>query len=153
MNSPNSVVIVQQKNPLDLKKCVICKNVRDSKGEKKLTSTEKGRKTLIECSNVLKDDLFKYLKLEELSDIKYHVNPWYAIPGMSSKKNGKKKQKMSKMIVNRRVKTFLILPWKIRYLSNELRDEKCIKVQTAKINVLSVIKEVIKGMKRNCALV
>ena len=77
MNSPNSVVIVQQKNPLDLKKCVICKNVRDSKGEKKLTSTEKGRKTLIECSNVLKDDLFKYLKLEELSDIKYHVNTCY----------------------------------------------------------------------------
>ena len=40
MNSLNSLVIVQQKNPLDLKKCVICKNVRDrSKGEKKLTST------------------------------------------------------------------------------------------------------------------
>ena len=77
MNSLNSVVIIQQKNPVDLEKCVICKSVRDSKGEKKLTSTEKRRKTLIECSNMLKDDLFKYLKLEELSDIKYHVNTCY----------------------------------------------------------------------------
>ena len=74
-----------------MKKCVICKNVRDSKGEKKLTSTEKGRKTLIECSNVLKDDLFKYLKLEELSDIKYHVNTCY--PRYARQKGWEEKRK------------------------------------------------------------
>ena len=90
MNSPNSVVIVQQKNPLDLKKCVICKKVRDSKEEKKL-STEKGRKTLSECSNVLKDNLFKYLKPEELSDIKYYVNTCY--PRYVRQKEGEEKRK------------------------------------------------------------
>ena len=77
MNSPPSGLPLKSKSCLDLNKCVICKKVKDSSGNKKLTSTDKGRTTLIECSNVLNDDLFTDLQINELCQIKYHVSTCY----------------------------------------------------------------------------
>ena len=74
--SPGGDVILRQKEtPLDLSKCVICQKFKDKNGDKKLTSTEKGRNTLIESSEVLQDELSKNLDEDQ---IKYHVNNCYS---------------------------------------------------------------------------
>ena len=74
-SSPGDVTLKQKQTSLDMSRCVICQKVKDKNGDKKLTSTEKGRKALIESSKVLQDDLFK--KVEE-NQIKYHVNTCYS---------------------------------------------------------------------------
>ena len=50
------VTIKQHKISLDLSKCVVCQKVKEKNGDKQLTSTEKGRKALIESSEILQDD-------------------------------------------------------------------------------------------------
>ena len=74
-SSGGDVTIKQNQSSLDLSKCVICQNVKDKNGDKKLTSTDNGRKALIESSIILQDDLFKNV---EVDLIKYHVNTCYS---------------------------------------------------------------------------
>ena len=61
----------------ELSRCIICQKIQDNNGSKKLTSTEKGRKCIISCSEHLEDDLMHGLLEIEYNDIKYHVNTCY----------------------------------------------------------------------------
>ena len=44
----NRLVPEATKCKLELEKCILCHNVKDNRGDKKLTSTGNGRKTLVE---------------------------------------------------------------------------------------------------------
>ena len=61
LSSEGDVTLKQKETPLDLLKCIICQKVKDKNEDKKLTSTEKGRRALIKSSEVLQDDLFNNL--------------------------------------------------------------------------------------------
>ena len=52
------VILVKSKN-LNLERCIICQNINDDRGIKKLTSTDNGRTNLIEYSNTLQDNLLR----------------------------------------------------------------------------------------------
>ena len=56
MNTTSPGLPLVKENKLNLQKCVICQNAKDKRCDKKLTSTEKGRQTLIECSKAPQDD-------------------------------------------------------------------------------------------------
>ena len=73
MNTTSPGLPLVKEKKLNLQKCLICQNAKDEGGDKKLTSTEKGRQTLIEYSKALQDILFGELNLNELNDINYHV--------------------------------------------------------------------------------
>ena len=75
LESPGVQLKEATKCKLKLEKCILRQKVKDNRGDKKLTSTENGRKTLIECSKVLNDGLFSWIKDE--ARIKYHVNTCY----------------------------------------------------------------------------
>ena len=75
LSSEGDVTLKRKETPLDLSKCVICQKVKDKNVEKKSTSAEKGRKSLIKSSEFLQDDLFKDLDEDQ---IKYHVNTCYS---------------------------------------------------------------------------
>ena len=75
LGSPGIQLKETKQCKLKLDKCVLCQNVKDKQGNKKLTSTENGRKTLIECSKILKDGLF--CGIQDEKNIKYHVNTCY----------------------------------------------------------------------------
>lgn len=62
----------------DLSKCIICQKAKDNKGSDKLTSTEKGRRIVIDCSVLLKDDILEGIQENEYEQIKYHVNTCYS---------------------------------------------------------------------------
>ena len=60
---------------LKLQKCTLRHKVKHNRGDIKLTSTEIGKKTLVECSKVIKNGLLSGIKDE--AQIKCHVNSWY----------------------------------------------------------------------------
>ena len=67
---------VETKTKKCIDKCIRCQKPKDNKGNKKLTSTANGRSTIIECSTFLRDNLLD--GVEELDQIKYHVNTCYS---------------------------------------------------------------------------
>ena len=52
------LILVKSKN-LNLERCIICQNINDDRGIKKLTSTDNGRTNLIEYSNTLQGNLLR----------------------------------------------------------------------------------------------
>ena len=56
----HAVRLKQEVKAKHLNLCIVCQRKKDSKGNNKLTSTEDGRKVLIQTSQTLKDDLLKY---------------------------------------------------------------------------------------------
>ena len=49
LGSPGIQLKETKERKLHLEKCALCQKVKDNRGDKKLTSTKKGRKTLVEC--------------------------------------------------------------------------------------------------------
>ena len=66
-----ALLLVKLKN-LNLQRCIICQNVNDSRGSKKLASTDNGRRNLIEYSNILQDNL---LRSADEHDLRTHQIP------------------------------------------------------------------------------
>ena len=58
---------------LNLEGCIICQNICDSRGSKKLTSADNRRRNLMEYSNTLQDNLLHGTDEHNLERIKYHV--------------------------------------------------------------------------------
>ena len=50
-------LIHDEKNKRDLGRCIICQNIKDTKGDSKLASNPEGRKKIIDASHVLQDDI------------------------------------------------------------------------------------------------
>ena len=74
----SSIQLTKARN-IDLNKCILCQKIKDNKGDRRLTSTEKGRQLIISTStDILKDDLISDVKGEELCLLKYHVNTCYS---------------------------------------------------------------------------
>ena len=65
-------------NRKDTRRCIICQKIQDHKGDKKLTSTERGRQSIISYSRTLQDDLLYGLLEIDYTNIKYHVNTCYS---------------------------------------------------------------------------
>ena len=61
----------------DISKCIICQKLKDNKGNQKLTSTEKGRGVIVECSKLLNDELLEEIPDSQYENIRYHVNTCY----------------------------------------------------------------------------
>ena len=61
----------------DVNKYIICQRNKDIKGNAKLTSTEKGRESIINCSSCLKDNLLEDIPNRNYDEVKYHVNTCY----------------------------------------------------------------------------
>ena len=76
--SPKPSPIISIKKKKDLKKCIICQNSKDKKGDSKLTCAEAGRNVLTEASKSLKDDLLHGLRDADITNIKHQVNTCYA---------------------------------------------------------------------------
>ena len=74
MASPSGLSIYAKKK-IDLKKCIICQNVKDNKGNTKLTSTENGRNKLFKWSESISDN--KFDDVEDKENIHYHANTCY----------------------------------------------------------------------------
>ena len=66
--------LISRKKKQDLKKCIICQNSKDSKGDTKLISTEAGRNVIAEVSKSLEDDLLHGLRDADMINIKYHLS-------------------------------------------------------------------------------
>ena len=75
----NSVQLISKSKNIDLKKCIICKHVKDSKGSTKLTSTEDGRLVILNTSKKLNDGLVEDLDTDQLRNILYHVKTCFSI--------------------------------------------------------------------------
>lgn len=73
MDSDSLQLVVENQSKKNIDKCIIC---QANKGSARLTSTLKGRQTLIGCSNFLKDDLLD--GVEDLEKIKYHPKPCFS---------------------------------------------------------------------------
>ena len=93
---PSSSVQLVQKptnsKPKKLELCLICQRVKDSKGCAKLTSTDDGRKVIIDTSEKLDDGLVANIKPIEQGRIQYHVKTCYS----KYKKQGERHEKAQK---------------------------------------------------------
>ena len=69
-------IVVETKTKICIDKCIICQKPKDNKRNKELTSTANGRTTIIEYSTFLQDNLLE--GVEELDQIKYHINTCYS---------------------------------------------------------------------------
>ena len=67
----------------------------DKRGDKKLTSTEKGRENLFRCSEILNNDKFKEIGDAEKSLVKYHINICYARYVRSAERLEQRKEDVS----------------------------------------------------------
>ena len=76
--SPEHLPLISKEKKKDLKKCIICQNSKDKKGDSKLTSTEAVKNVITEASKSLKDDLLHGLRDADITNIKYLVNICYA---------------------------------------------------------------------------
>ena len=76
----------------NLKLCIICQNIKDKNGSKKLTSTENGRETVINTSEKLDDGTIAGIEPGDLVNIQYHVATCYA----SYKKKGERAEEKQK---------------------------------------------------------
>ena len=95
MEKTTSGLSVTNVKKLDLKKCAVCQNAKDKRGDKKLTSTEKGRENLFRCSEILNDDKFKEIGDAEKSLVKYHINTCYARYVRSAERLEQRKEEVS----------------------------------------------------------
>ena len=86
MEKTTSGLSVTNVKKLDLKKCTVCQNVKDKRGDKKLTSTEKGRENLFRC---------KEIGDAEKSLVKYHINTCYARYVRSAERLEQRKEEVS----------------------------------------------------------
>ena len=80
-DSPGPSLVVQlmpEPRTKNLNLCIICQHSKDSKGTTKLTSTEEGRKVLIQTSRLLQNDVITNLPENDLSRIQYHVKTCHA---------------------------------------------------------------------------
>ena len=73
----SSIQLIHEKNKRDLGRCVICQNIKDTKGDSKLTSTPEGCKKIIDASHVLQDDILLHFTESDFDQIQYHVNTCY----------------------------------------------------------------------------
>ena len=80
---------------VNLERCIICQNISDSKGNKKLTSTYNGRRNLIDYSTILQDNLLNNLNETDLECIKYHVDTCYSRYKRKSDRAKEKKSECS----------------------------------------------------------
>ena len=74
--TPNRLQI-SLKSCKDISKCIICQKLKDNKGNQKLTSTEKRRGVIVECSKLLNDELLERIPDSQCENIQYHVNTCY----------------------------------------------------------------------------
>ena len=63
-NEPPSGLNISLQILKNVNKCIICPKNKDNKGNAKLTSTEKGRKSIINCSSCLKEIYSKVFPIE-----------------------------------------------------------------------------------------
>ena len=74
----SAVQFMPEPNSKDVNLCIICQHKTGSQGNTKLTSTEEGRKVLIQTSQLLQDEIIKNLPESDLNSIKYHVKPCFS---------------------------------------------------------------------------
>ena len=60
VGSPRHLLLIPEKKR-DIRKCLFCQSVKDSKGSNKLTSTESGRQNVIDASRYLQDHILEGL--------------------------------------------------------------------------------------------
>ena len=75
LTSPGVQLKKEDKKKHNFDRCILCQKVKDSKGDKKLTSTQNGRTLLFEAS---KDNLVTEIPDDEKQNVKYHVNTCYS---------------------------------------------------------------------------
>ena len=68
----------EDKKKRNFDRCILCQKVKDSKGDKKLTSTQNGRTLLFKASTILEDNLVTEISDDEKQNVKYHVNTGYS---------------------------------------------------------------------------
>ena len=68
----------EDKKKRNFDRSILCQKVKDTKGDKKLTSTQNGRTLLLEASTILKDNLVTEIPDDEKQNVKYHVNTCYS---------------------------------------------------------------------------
>ena len=78
IDSPEPLPLISKEKKKYVKKCINCQNRKDKKGDSKLTSTEASRNVITEVSKSLKDDLLHGLRDADKTNIKYHINIFYA---------------------------------------------------------------------------
>lgn len=81
---------ISLENCKDISKCIICQKLKDNKGNQKLTSTEKGRGVIVECSKLLNDDLLEGIPDSQYENIQYHINTCYPRYVRSKERSEKK---------------------------------------------------------------
>ena len=92
-SSPGLLLVKSKK--LNLGRCIIRQNINDSRGSKKLTSTDNGRRNVIKYSNTLQDNLLRGIDEHDLERIKYHVNTCYSIYNRNCDRANKNKSDCS----------------------------------------------------------
>ena len=78
LTSPGVQLKKEDKKKRNFDRCILCEKVKDSKGDKKRTSTQSGRTLLFEASTILKDNLVTEISDDEEQNVKYHVNTCYS---------------------------------------------------------------------------
>ena len=68
----------EDKKKRNFDRCILCQKEKDSKGDKKLTSTQNGRTLLFKASTILKGNLVNEISDDEKQNVKYHVNTCYS---------------------------------------------------------------------------
>ena len=79
LNEPPNGLNISLQILKDVNKCIIYQKNKDNKGNAKFASTEKGRKSIINCSSCLKDDgrFVGRFPNRNYDEIKEHVNTCY----------------------------------------------------------------------------
>ena len=68
----------EDKKKWNFDRCILRQKLKDSKGDKKLMSTQNGRTLLFKASTILKDNLVTEIPDDEKQNVKYHVNTCYS---------------------------------------------------------------------------
>ena len=87
--SSPKLLLVKSKN-LNMAQCIICRNINDCRRSKKFTSTDNGRRNMMEYSNTLQD----------LKHIKHHVDMCYLRYKRKSDRANEKKSDCSASTIN-----------------------------------------------------
>ena len=75
----NSIGLVDKtEKPKKLELCIICQNVKDVKGDTKLTSTAEGREKIIKASSVREGSVLTGLSDDDLAKFSCHLKTCYA---------------------------------------------------------------------------
>ena len=78
LTSPGVQLKKEDKKKRNFNRCILRQKVKDSKGDKKITSTQNGRTLLFKGSTILKDNLVTEIPSDEKQNVKYHVNICYS---------------------------------------------------------------------------